>query len=218
MAVREPDLRPFRADLLIVDVPMVVGLEVIGLRETVLTHFGKRARTGPRAGGELLDWRAGGAAGADLEAPELPSPLGIADPGMDDAELREIAETSAALGQAWAGPGVSEIRARSLATAYAAAARHGVPIATNALEVWRISRGRTALAGKIGLVGGTAELMLYLVSCGEIEPEEAWEAYRSLVGTIAGSTPGWSLHPAPQADRTKEAFLAWASEAQGGRL
>ena len=218
MAVREPDLRPFRADLLIVDVPMVVGLEVIELRETVLTHLGKRARTGPRAGGELLDWRAGGAAGADLDTPELPSPLGIADPSMNDAELREIAETTAALGQAWAGPGVSEIRARSLASAYAAAVRHGVPIATNALEVWRISRGRTALAGTSGLVGGTAELMLYLVSCGQMEPEEAWEAYRSLVGTIAGSTPGWSLHPAPQADRARATFLGWASEAQGGRL
>lgn len=218
MTVREPDLRPFRADLLIVDVPMVVGLEVIGLRATVLTHLGKRARTGPRAGGELLDWRAGGTAGADLEAPELPSPLGIAEPGRSDTELREIAETTVALGRAWAGPGVSEIRARSLATAYAAAARHGVPIATNALEVWRISRGRTGLAGTTGLVGGTAELMLYLVSCGALEPEEAWVAYRSLAGTIAGFTPGWSLHPAPEADRTREAFLGWASEAQGGRL
>lgn len=218
MAVREPDLRPFRADLLIVDVPLVIGLEAIGLRKTVFTHFGRRARTGPRAGGELLEWRARGTAGAELEAPDLPSPLGIADLGTTDAKLRDIAEAAAALGRAWAGFGVSEIRARSLATAYTAAARHGVPIATNAVEVWRISRGRPVLAGTTGLVGGTAELMLYLVDCGELEPEEAWESYRSLVGTIAGFTPGWSLHPTPQADRTRETFLGWALEAHGGRL
>jgi hypothetical protein len=217
VAVREPDLRPFRADLLILDVPLVVGLEVVGLRTTVLTHLGKRARTGPRAGGELLDWRAGGAAGADLEAPDLPSPVGL-EPGISDAELREIADTTAALGRAWAGPLVSEVRARSLATAYAAAARGGLPIASNAFEVWRISRGRAGLVGTTGLVAGSAELMLYLVSCGAIKPDEAWDAYGSLAGTIAGFTPGWLLDPAPQGDRTRDTFLGWAREAQDGRL
>lgn len=218
MTVRDPDLRAFRADLLIVDVPLVVGLEAVGLRTTVLPHFGARVRTGPRAGGELLDWRAGGAAGADIEAPDLPRPVGVTPPGRSDAQLREIAETTAALGRAWLGPLTSEIRARSLATAYAAAAQHGIPIATNALEVWRIARARAGLAGTAGLVAGTAELLLYLVGCGVMEPDAAWDAYGSLVETIAGTTPGWPLHPAPQRDRTRNAFLGWAEEARAGRL
>lgn len=215
---RTPDLQPFRGPGLVIDVPVLIGLEAAGSLALAARRFHPRWRIGPRAKAELAEWQRLGVAGASVAGADLPQIEAALDPTASAQAKAEVAGATSALAKAWARPPLTEARAASLASAFAVAGWRGYPFISNALDAWRTATRLSFPHGMNVVVVGTAELALYLVACHDLTPEAAWDLYVAAAASIAEPTPGWVV-PRPGGDPGSRAtFLGWAREAEAGRL
>lgn len=125
----------------------------------------------------------------------------------DPEHQQQAGELVKRLATAWRRPTLSEIRLRSVASAFIAAWRRRATLVTNDPLIW-------AAAEPAGhphriTVEGVLAVALRASRDRVLAPEDACRLYARVAATVVGSTPGW---PTSDAD----AIVRWAADAALG--
>jgi hypothetical protein len=204
---RDPYPSALDGELIICDVPVLVGLAAIRRLDRIVRSL-PALRYALPARAELsqcwVDGIAGAAEALDAEGLDV-NPTDSADPAVREALFNEID----GLGNAWRGSQMTEVEARSAAASFAVARHRRVTLLTHRSPHWNAGMPRNG-PRRVLCVGG-AELALWLARA-ELSAAEAWEFYCDLATTTAGEQPRWPL------DEAQGDFVYWAGEAAAGRL